>query len=128
MHHELLLISSFVYKERQDRYKNLIATSKGRKKFRTYIAHFKDLDSKNYTLINNCQSYLQLYHLLKSNGAPDTCYLISEHSDYDMKNLHLLQATENLFNSGISYFISCIPGKLIYYEGEELHQKILLSK
>lgn len=128
MLHELLLISSFVLKERQERYKNLIATSKGRKKFRAYIAHFKDFNSKDYTPLNNCQDFLQLYYLLKSKGAPDLCYIISEHSDYDMQDLPLLQATENLFNSGVSYFLSCIPGKLVYYEGEEFNKKILLSK
>lgn len=127
MLHEESLINSFILKERQGRYTNLISTSKGRKKFRTYIAHFKDLNKNKCTLID-CEDFVQLYHLLKSKGAPDICYIISEHSNYDMQNLSLLLAIKSLFNSGISYFLSCIPGKLVYYEGEERNQKILLLK
>lgn len=127
MNHELLLIKAFVIKERQERYINLIATEKGRKKFRTYIPHFKDLNSKYCIPLHSFQSYSQLCDLLNSEGAFDICYIISENSQYDMKSLSLINATKQLFNSGIAYFMSCVPGKLVYYEGEEANQRYLLK-
>jgi len=45
-----------------------------------------------------------------------------------MKKILLEEAAYALFQSGISYFIYCIPGKLIYYEGEGFNNKILLQK
>ena len=128
MQHEELLIKSFVIKERQERYLNLIATEKGRKKFRTYVAHFKDLNITYCLPLNKLRTHSEFLSLLKSEKAFDPCYIISENSNYDMKFLSLLNATQNLFNSGIAYFLSFIPGKLAYYEGEEPDQKFLLRK
>jgi hypothetical protein len=126
MKHELLLIKTFVTKERQERYLNLIATEKGRKKFRTYLSHFSDLNDK-YCIPHSLVSYPQLYDLLKSEGAPDVCYVISENSKYDLKTLPIMDATKQLFNSGIAFFLSCVPGRLVYYEGEDSTRRFVLS-
>ncbi len=127
MEHELLLIKTFVTKERQERYLNLIATEKGRKKFRTYLSHFNDLNDKYCIPLRSLDSYCLLYDLLKSEGAPDVCYVISENSKYDLKTLPIMDATKQLFNSGIAFFLSCIPGRLAYYEGEDSTQRFVLS-
>ena len=74
MEHENLLIKTFVIKERQERYLNLIVTGKGRKKFRTYIAHFKDLDGKYCTPLPYLQSPLQLHDPVKSEGARNNSF------------------------------------------------------
>jgi hypothetical protein len=126
MQHELLLIKTFIIKERQERYTNLISTERGRKKFRQYVAHFKDLNLK-YCILLPFNFDSQIVDLLKAEGAPDLCYIISENSQYDAKYLSLTDSIRELFNSGISYFLSCIPGKLAYYEGEDLNQKFILK-
>jgi len=129
MDHEICLIKSFVIKERQQRYINLIATKRGRIKFRSYIAHFNDLDNQFcFPLIKNLVNPNGLYELLNLNGAPETCYVISEHDKYDQNELHLKDAINELFLSGLAYFISCIPGKLAYYEGEDLNSRYTLQK
>lgn len=128
MEHEISLIQAFTLKERQERYLNLISTKKGRIKFRTYLSHFKDLNLKycKVNIIN--QDANEVYNILKSKGAPELCYIISEHDQYDQKIVPLSRAIMLLFSSGISYFISCIPGQLAYYEGEEVNQKFILFK
>jgi hypothetical protein len=129
LNHEINLIKSFVIKERQQRYTGLLSTEKGRSKFRSYIAHFKDLNSQYCTrLPASVSQSVDLYNLLKSKGAPDTCYIISSNSSLDRKELLLKEATETLFHSGFDYFLSCIPGKLAYFEGEELGSFYLLQK
>jgi len=124
--HERLLIETFVIKERQERYLNLLQTKKGRSKLRSYIAHFKDLNRQFLHEAKNLQIPKDLEELLKSNGGTDTCYVISENSDYDGASMNLAKATDALFNSGIAYFLSSIPGKLAYYEGEERNERFLL--
>src|ERR1700722_10123553 len=127
MKHELLLIKQFVIKSRQERYLNLLQTDKGRKKLRSYISHFKDLDKKYCTAAHKLHSYVELYDLLKLAGAPDTCYIISENSKYDMRSLEILEAGKQLFGSGVSFFLSCIPGQLAYYEGEDPNERFILK-
>jgi hypothetical protein len=127
MEHELLLIKQFVIKDRQERYLTLIETGKGRKKFRNYISHFKDLNSKYCTPVHTLQSHIQLYDILKLEGAPNACYIISENSKYDMRSVDIMEAGKQLFASGIAFFLSCIPGKLAYYEGEEANERFILK-
>jgi len=127
MDHELLLIKAFVIKERQQRYINLVTTAKGRKKFRSYISHFNDLNANYCIPLHSFQTHSQLYDRLRSEGSLDMIYIIAANSQYDMQSLSLLDATKQLFSSDISYFISCIPGKLAYYEGEEKNQRYLLK-
>jgi len=118
--HEVSLIKSFIIKERQQRYLDLLSTPKGRIKFRSYIAHFKDLNYQFYSeLPDSINQAIGLYNLLKSNGAPEFCYIISSNSKFDKKDMLLRDALNNLFLSGIEFFMSCIPGKLAYFEGED---------
>jgi hypothetical protein len=124
--HERLLIQNFVYKDRQERYLNLNQSRKGRIKFRKYISHFKDLNKDFVIAVPNIQTPHELYTILKSKGANNSCYIISEHSDYDGLCVDLDEGINSLFHSGISYFLSCIPGVLVYYEGEDKNQKLIL--
>ena len=127
MSHEELLIKSFVLPTKQGRYLNLIGTKKGREKFRTYIAHFNDLNAKYCIPLITIKGYSELTNLLVSKGADTTCYVISENSTYDMNVLALEDANYKLFDSGIGYFLSLEPGKLVYYEGEGPNNKFLLQ-
>jgi hypothetical protein len=126
--HEQLLIENFIYKNRQERYLNLLQTKKGRVKFRKYIPHFKDINTQFCRNIKNLNTPGELHEILKSEGASDICYIISEHSDYDSLSMNLSEAIQLLLNSGIAFFLSCIPGKLVYYEGEDTNERYLLVK
>jgi len=129
INHEISLIKSFVVKDRQRRYIDLLSTTKGRIKFRAYIAHFKDLNHQFCTTIpTDVSQSIDLYNLLKSKNAPETCYVISSNSALDKKTLLLKDATKDLFCSGVDYFLSCIPGKLAYFEGEEPKCRFILQK
>lgn len=127
MENEFLLIKKFVIVERQDRYLNLITTKKGRIKFRKYISHFSDLNTSYCTALNHLKSSKQLYDILVSKGASEGCYIISENSKYDMIYLPLWKAIQILYGSGMGFFLSCAPGRLLYYEGEENNQRFLIE-
>lgn len=57
--------------------------------------------------------------LLKAKGAPGTCYAISEDSELDGKEAPLKDALNFIVGRGIGTFLSCIPGKLAYFEDED---------
>ena len=61
--------------------------------------------------------------ILRGLGAPDTCYLISEDTKFDGKEMELLAALKQIVGYGMGTVISCIPGRLGYFEGE-LKEKI----
>src|ERR1700749_2525544 len=110
MTHEILLIKSFVKKDRQERYLKLVNTPKGRIKFRQKIAHFSDLEISYLRKISpSDQNRSYIIDQLKKYNAPSICYIIAEHSKYDQKSMILEDAFDNLFGSGLSFFISCIP-------------------
>jgi hypothetical protein len=57
--------------------------------------------------------------MLKSHGAGDTCYVISFSEIIDGKELPLSTALEEAVGLGMPSIVSCIPGKLAYFEAEQ---------
>lgn len=113
-------------KSRRDRYVNLLQTQKGKKKFLTYIDHFKDFD-KNFVvqIPGSNQNKISLYNNLVNLGAPENCHIICHDLEYDQKTIPLKIALDSLFGSGMSYILICVAGKLGYYEGED--EKFVLA-
>ena len=56
---------------------------------------------------------------LKTKGAPEKCFAISEDDELDGKELVLSQALASIFGRGIGTFLSCLPGRLAYFEDED---------
>lgn len=127
--HEVTFIKSFVVKDRQERFLALVQSKKNRNKFRLLLAHNIELKKEKKLFIKKEEDNKeQIYKLLKQNGSPDTCHIICESSNYDNKEMDLKEAINELFSMNFGYIISCIPGKLAYYQGEDTsHKAILLS-
>lgn len=67
-----------------------------------------------------------VYQLLRSKGAGETCWAISEDSAIDGRELELRIALEKIMGSGMGTILSCIPGKLALFEGED--ETLLLER
>ena len=65
---------------------------------------------------------------LKLLGASDRCYLISSGSDLDGRFMDLEEALSDVIGFGNGTFISCIPGKLGYFEFEDMGERYLLIR
>tara|TARA_R110002110_G_scaffold360053_1_gene569870 strand:+ start:10769 stop:11206 length:438 start_codon:yes stop_codon:yes gene_type:complete len=122
--HEEMLVKNFIVKSKRSRLLNFITSKKNRSKFTEMIHHFGYLDSRYIILVENREHSAEVIQKkLTSMGAPDECYLISTTDLLDAKVLKLAEALDKVLygNRGYPYpsFISCIPGKLAYYEGEE---------
>ena len=127
--HEAAFIESFVKDERKERAALMLSNAKKRKKFVQEFAHHG-----TYILRPECLKSIEpsqrnaesLHAMLRHLGAPDTCYVISE-GDLDGKEVNLLAALKETIGRGIGTVISCIPGRLGYFEGE-LRERFILQR
>ena len=65
--------------------------------------------------------------LLKRKGALDSCHVTSSNADIDDREMPLREALRETVGSGFGTIISCIPGKLAYFEGEEQNERYILE-
>jgi hypothetical protein len=59
-------------------------------------------------------------------GAPETCHVISE-GELDGKEMDLASALKEAVGNGVGAVISCVPGRLGYFEGE-VRERYILQK
>ena len=65
---------------------------------------------------------------LRERGASETCYVISNDSDLDGQTMKLEEVLPEVFGSHLASILSCIPGILAYYEGEEYGERYILHR
>lgn len=61
----------------------------------------------------------KIAEIMKMHGAGEFCYSISWCEEIDGKELPLLMALEKAVGFGMPSIVSCIPGKLAYFEAEQ---------
>ncbi len=126
--HEEGFIRAFVVPDRRDRFLKLLATQRGRKKLTAQFAHFYDLDPRfSHLLPPPDHSVDAIYQHLAANGASDTCYVMGD-SELDGRVVDLREALEEIVGRSFGNFISCIPGRLGYFEGEEPNERYILER
>jgi hypothetical protein len=120
VNHEQGVVQAFILPARQERYLEFLKSPKNRKKFINTLAHFKHLDLRFAASIAGSQSNPSaLAKLLVAKGAGAQCWIISENSVLDGKELDLETALNETVGSQMGTFISCIPGKLAFFEDED---------
>lgn len=135
--HEQAFVKAFVLKSRQQRSLSLLSSPKSRRKFTDLLGHFQWFDNRYATPLKwqpNSQGSIWERHLsgiekiaalLKSHGAGETCWVISLIRSIDGQELPLEKAIEaSLGGDGV--ILSCVPGKLAYYNGED--ESLLLQR
>lgn len=136
--HELAIVKAFVVRGRQERFSSFLSSPKSRAKFTKELAHFRWFDGRFTTAVpwkvdprlklwdRHSQGIENISRLLRSKGAGQTCWVISEDSKIDGRELRLESALENVIGSGMGTILSCLPGKLGYFEGED--ESLLLTR
>jgi len=120
VNHEEAVVHAFIIPVRRERYLEFLKSPKNRKKFISVLAHFKHLDPKFATSIAGSQSKPSaLLKLLLGKGAGIKCWVISENAELDGKEIDLQTALKETVGRQMGTFISCIPGKLAYFEDED---------
>lgn len=127
--HEEMFVRSFVVPDKRNRYLSLLDSERGRKKILAGFHHCRDLDSRfSQRIPNNQQSAQSIEALLKSHRAPRTCYVMSEDASLDGKEIDLSAALSEIVGMDAGALVSCIPGKLAYFEMEGPGARYLLIK
>jgi len=129
MNEEETLITSFVVPSKRRRLVDLLGNPKRRAKAIGALTHFKDLDSRwVVALSTDLQTPVSIEQELRSRGAGASCSLISENGEIDGKRLSLKAALEQVIGQGMGSILSCVPGNLVYFEGEEPSDRCLLVR
>lgn len=66
--------------------------------------------------------------MLRERGAPTTCYVLAADSKLDGREMPLGEALEAIIGMGNGAFVSCIPGRLGFYEYEDMKSSYLLKR
>ena len=127
--HEEQFARAFVVPKKRERYLGLLESKRGRTKLLAGFNHCPDLDPRYATLIpSNQQSDSSIESLLRRKGAPETCYVMSDNRDIDGREMSLSDALAKTVGLGSGTFISCLPGKLGYFELEDLSERYILER
>lgn len=113
---ENLIVSSFIEKRKKER---IMFELLSEEKRNWCIWKLDDYFDNRYKMkIEKAfDSYEYIYNLLKKHGAPEKCYVMDTDFENDGKEFMLKQILkERMFWGPI--LISCIHGKLAYFEGE----------
>src|SRR5579863_3546783 len=120
MQSEQWLISAFVKRNKRERYREILADPRLRRKFTSQLAHFNDFDTKyrlpipsNKLFVDNIATELQKRH------SPDMVLAISEDPALDQKELPLVDALNQIVGRGMGTVLSCIPGRLAFVATED---------
>ena len=136
--HEQAMVKAFVLQNRQERFSSFLSSPKNREKFTKELAHFRWFDDRFATAVpwkvnptlklwdRHVEGVENVCSLLRSRGAGQTCWVISENSELDGRELRLATALESVIGSAIGTILSCIPGKLAFFEGED--ESLLLAR
>jgi hypothetical protein len=127
--HESAFVEAFVVKPRRERVLELLASSKNRRKFTSKFDHH----GLNYFLPECLRSIQPRYQhppdiagILRKMGAPETCHVIG--GQHDGEDMEMLAALKEIVGYGTGTVLSCIPGKLGYFEGEIRERFLLVRK
>jgi hypothetical protein len=119
--HEQALVKAFIDPNRTERYLEFITSPKKRVKLIKELAHFKALNPAFMVPIpTNQRNVSAIIELLKAKGAGPSCWVISENPKLDGREMDLETALKETVGYQMGTLISCVPGRLGYFEDEDL--------
>jgi hypothetical protein len=126
---ELDLINAFVVREKRERYLYLSASPRRRKEFLKGLYHFSDFDTTYVVpLARSISSAGAVVSELRRRGALDECYVISIDPELDGVKGELQDVISQVHGRVEGTIVSCIPGRLAYYEGEAPENRFILDR
>jgi hypothetical protein len=126
--HEEQFARCFIVVEKQARYLALLESKRGRDKVLNGFNHCRDLDPRFAKEIPSTQhSPESIELLLRAKGAPDSCYVVSDNAEIDGRVMPLADALQETVGIGAGTLISCIPGKLAFFEFE-IYDRFILER
>jgi hypothetical protein len=126
---ERAMILAFVMPERRERLLQLLASRSRRWKALRQLDHFRYWDGRFLHQIEpNRQSPSQIHDILLAMGAKSNCWLTSADTRLDSKRASLREALAVVVGCSMGTLVSCAPGQLGYYEGEDAGERYVLAR
>ncbi|NVB78415.1 MAG: hypothetical protein HOV81_08495 [Kofleriaceae bacterium] len=114
---------------RRERYAAQLRHPKNRQKFLARLPHFRDWDEPVvHTIPGAEQNVGAIVRRLRALGAGDECWVVSPSKRWDARAMPLVEAITNIVGENDGSIVSCVPGVLAYYEGEELGMRLVLHR
>jgi hypothetical protein len=130
---EEALIRAFIVPAKRQRYLDKLGSPKTRRKFlNENIHHMRDLDQRYAQKLDphgarDESTATRINDLLRKHGAPSRCYVVST-SDLDGQDGELHEVLDAVVGAFQGTFVSCIPGRLAYFEGEWENDRYILER
>jgi len=119
--YEQAVVKNYFVKHYQERVIFELSNKKKRRNAFDRLCHNYDelLDNR---FMEKCieSNYLEIYRILKSYGASDSCYVLSYNSLIDGKYMELDKALKIAVGYGMPSLIVCESNKLAYFEAEQV--------
>ncbi len=129
MNHEQELIAAFVLPEKRTRYLGFVSHSKRRKTLLDGLLY-------SFVFVPSCvvqiptaeQDPNGIAKLLRASGAGTVCHVISELRELDGREMELREALDLIVGSNMATILSCLPGRLAYFEAEGKRHRYILQQ
>ena len=132
--HEEKIVSAFVLKEKQDRYRFLLGSSDPRRRGECLnrLNHWGDLDER-YVIWQHIgsqavKSNSEIAAVLRAKGCPKNVYVMGGSDATDGTVMPLAEALDAVQEAGWGAILSCIPGQLAYFYDEEGTRRAILER
>lgn len=123
------IVTGFVVWSKRERYAGFLGSAKARRKFIDALYHFNDFDPAVIVeLPARLETREGVLKELQRRGAGHSCYIISADAELDRTTIELSEAVHRVFALAEGTIISCIPGRLAYYEGEAPKNRFILHR
>jgi len=126
---ELDIVNAFVVPAKRERYVGFVSSPKARRKFIEALYHFRDFDPAVIVeLPPSLETRDGVLKELQRRGAGHTCYIVSADAELDRTTSPLSDAVDRVFTLVEGTIISCVAGRLAYYEGEAPRNRFILHR
>jgi hypothetical protein len=126
--HEEKFALAFVIPEKRERYLSMLQSSKARRRLLAKFPHCADLNMRDAIRVPSGEQHLDaIEKSLRQKGAPENCFVISADGEIDNQEMPLRKALEQTVGMNMGTFISCVPGKLGYFEFEDLGERYIFE-
>ena len=126
--HEESLVKSFVVPRKRDRILWVLAHPKKRRTILDALYHFNDLDERFMVPVPPGFHASDIAEALRSYGAPNSCWVMSTDDSLDAREMLLDEVLAEIVGYGQGTLISCVPGKLAFFEGENRGDRCFLRR
>jgi hypothetical protein len=129
MDHETAFVTAFVVRTKRARLVEFLRSPKRRRKVLDSLYHFRDLDPRFLVEIPPSDQHAEaIAALLAQRGAPSQCHVVSTDRELDGRDLPLVEALSRIVGFGQGALVSCVPGRLGYFEGEWPKDRYILDR